>query len=171
MNERELAAGVIVALAKIRQIRESGQDPHQVADLKELEKALGLMASFCDGQDEVDVGEWRDRMEGLRKDMEQANQGFQGTISEYSLLLERVILGILERRLPEGEYRDKVKQQLLGFMPEGEDRASAADEAVAPSSRPLSDLERKLERVDSDVSSSGLDRFIGKEPRPKQPEA
>lgn len=162
-EDRDIVTGIIVALSKIQHLakRDCGIFSDSVKDLKELEKALRILEGICEDQEEGDAREWRKRIRKLRKDVEKEAQGFQGTIREYSNLLGDDLLDIMGRRLPEGEYKERIEKELGKVL--GRTEGSVFDNGnlqTGPSdSKAVSELERKLERVDTELSQ-GLDRYF-----------
>ena len=159
----DIVTGIIVALSKIQHLakRDCGIFSDSVKDLKELEKALRILEGICEDQEEGDAREWRKRIRKLRKDVEKAAQGFQGTIREYSNLLGDDLLDIMGRRLPEGEYKERIEKE-LGKVLGGTKKPVFKDrylQAGSSDSKVVSELERKLERVDTELSQ-GLDRYF-----------
>jgi len=162
-GQREVVAAIIVTLSKIHQLTEggSGISEETLENLKDLERALDILLAMC-GDQEPGLGEWKSKIESMRKDVARASQEISGRIREYQSLLEREVMSLLNRRLPEGEFRERVEselQRILGKdlpMPAGSSRKSPEEREA------LSRLELKLERIESEMEGRGLERYLQK---------
>lgn len=162
-GQREVVAAIIVTLSKVHQLTKAGSgiSEETLANLKDLERALGILLTLC-GDQEPELAHWKSKIEALRRDATIASQEIRGRIREYQSLLEREVMSLLNERLPEGEFRERVEaelQRILGSdLPapvESSRKAFGEEEA-------MSRLELKLERIKSEMEGKGLERYLQK---------
>ena len=161
--EKEFLTASFVVLSKIRKLR-SGEMP-EIESIEELEKALAALSSFSTtGRERSLVGSWRTEVGGIRSDAEEALLGLQRSLRDLADLLQEEVTALLLSRLPEGEFKARVEKELARVV-SGDDTMEAELRPDAKrEGKPVSDLERKLEIIESEITSMGLERYLkGKE--------
>ncbi len=157
-----MVAASFVVLSKLQRLKGDDEIIANTTPLRDLKKALGILADFCGDEDRGGIIDWEKSVRDLVKEVEETAQGFGERVEELSALLEKDIVDMVMDKLPEGEYRDRMGENLRKVMA-GEVEPPSGIPPGKARKTPVSALERKLERVEADANASGLDRFIAKE--------
>ncbi len=165
--EKEIVTAVIIILSKNESMKRKGLEisPAVVKNLNDMERALDILRSLCEG-DEVNYAEkWFERIRDLRGQVEEVMDLYRKSAGEYPDEIERDMFRLLDGRLPDPGYREVLKQELSKVEIEDRDDTGLISSPSASRARDseISSLEQKLRMIKAEVDYSGLEKFLAEE--------
>ena len=155
-NKRDLVAAALLVLSRIRKMK--GQDTS--LDLPELDRSLGILADLSDPEERDRLLQIRGDLDSLERERLEFMQEYDARLRERSGILERTVSDLLARRIPEeqrAEIMGRLEEMMVG---DGGDEISVD---LGARTAGMSRLERKLQLVEADIKSSGLEKFLRKD--------
>ena len=157
-EDQEIVKAVFVVLSKLRRV-EGDETPAGGGELMDLERALGMLAGLCDGEERSNVIEWASKFEATRGEIEAFSSEMNRKIRGLSTNLEFEVINILMRRLPE-DKREEVREKLSKILDGGDDLALEGLRGSEGDRSPRSGLEDKLKKLEDDEPPPGLDKYM-----------
>jgi len=158
-DDQDAVKAVFVVLSKLKVLRDDEGELPTVERLEDLEKALGVLASTCSGEERSELVEWAGKVESTRGEIESVSSDIRKKIAGLYGPMEAMILDFLISRVPE-EKREEVQERLAKIMAGSDDAGPSTVFGLDGESSPRSGLEDKLKMLEEDGPSSGLDRYI-----------
>ncbi len=155
-SKRELVAAALFVLSRIRKMK--GPDGAS-GDLSEMDRALDILANLSDAEEREKLALVREELASLDKERRDFLREYGARLDEQNGILEEEVSALLLRHVPEDQRRE-IKERLEDAMAGNDGSIEGPLELPERRTGP-SRLERKLRMVEDNVSSAGLEKFLG----------